>query len=305
MPHGSAWKPQFLREGYAVNDTISSLTASSRCHRRLVRAGARREVDETPSANWSPAGRSIDGPRLTGQSLRRCLPRHQDLVHQRGLRDLRSQRRRSLHNGRRDRVRQAHRTRVPQRRRGFRRRLPTRGHRVLHGAGRRARAPQALGFLAEVDAINMRRRAASLSWLASSSAARSSASRSPCSAPRSSPAPTTSTTPPPSRSRPDPAAGRACERVRPQGHAQRGSHVPDARVRTPTFDACDGADIERHLTGWQEFRTLDPPAVTDGVQRATLRRRPQLPRRRHVACGRLDLPRHGPAIARVHAATSL
>ena len=124
------------------------------------------------------------------QVRRQRLPRHQDLLHQRGRGGVRGRRRR--HQGRRARhgLRHPHRPRVPQARPGLGRQLLPEGHPGdgAHRRGRRLRLQPAQGRR------RRQRRAARTGWPRRSSswpAARCRASASACGASPSRPAPTT------------------------------------------------------------------------------------------------------------------
>ncbi len=128
-------------------------------------------------------------------------------------------------------------------------------------------APDALSFLAEVDAINMRRRSRVLqiardlvggSFLGKHVAVLGAAFKPDSDDIRDSPA------------------------LNVAGQIQlQGGHVsvydpkamPNAARMFPTldyapttFDACDSADVVLHLTEWQEFRALDPVALAEVVR---------------------------------------
>ncbi len=133
-----AWNPEFLREGYAVEDTVHpdrivfgvSDARAEKLPARLLRPDDRRR---------HPGGGHRLRDRRAGQGRRQRLLGHQDLLHQRDGRGLRGHRRRRRRPGRRDRVRRPDRAALPQRRHRLRRRLPAQGHPGLRAPGRRAR----------------------------------------------------------------------------------------------------------------------------------------------------------------------
>ena len=65
---------------------------------------------------------------------------------------------------------------------------------------------------------------------------------------------------------------------------------------TPPLEAASGADVVLHLTEWQEFREMDPAVLAAVVVAAEDRRRPQRPRPGALARRRLDLPRARPPV---------
>src|SRR5664280_1801999 len=119
-----AWNPEFLREGFAITDTMRP--------DRLVFGYASAISAGTPVV-------SCDCHRRAGQGGRQRLPRREDQLHQRHGRGLRGDR------GGRDRavqgavVRRPDRWALPARRSRFRRWVPAQGHPGVHGPGRRAR----------------------------------------------------------------------------------------------------------------------------------------------------------------------
>ena len=133
---GLAWNPEFLREGFAVEDTL-------RPDRIVVGidVGGRRRHAARDLRQRAGAGHAVHHDRSghggTGQGGGERLPGHQDLLHQRGR-----QRVRRGGGGRDDprgraRPRHPDRPPVPVRRARLRRRLPVQGHPGLHGPRRR------------------------------------------------------------------------------------------------------------------------------------------------------------------------
>ena len=103
-----AWNPEFLREGFAVEDTAGTRTGS-------CTASPGRPPRPTPPC-WTRCTprpladrHAAPGHRLrhrrAGQGRRQRVPGHQDLVHQRDGRGLRGRRRRRRRARRRDRPR--------------------------------------------------------------------------------------------------------------------------------------------------------------------------------------------------------
>ena len=155
-----AWNPEFLREGFAVEDTLRP--------DRLVFGRARPSAAETDAARGLRAAASTPGIPVVGHRLRhrragqgrgQRLPRHQDLVHQRDGRGVRGDRRRRHAAGRGARLRRRGSAAVPQRRASASAAAacPRTSARSWPGPASWA-SDQALTFLEEVDAINMRRR---------------------------------------------------------------------------------------------------------------------------------------------------
>ena len=71
---------------------------------------------------------------------------------------------------------------------------------------------------------------------------------------------------------------------------------PELGYRDTAVEAARGADIVLHLTEWAEFREMDPAVLSEVVAEQAHRRRPQRPGPRAVARRRLDLPRPRPPL---------
>ena len=145
------WNPEFLREGWAVQDTIAPRPAGRRrpaapASRAPRRARRRRAARGLPPRRRR--GHAVHRHRLRDrrarQGRRQRVPRDEDLVHQRDGRDRRGHRRRRHPARRRHRPRRAHRPSLPRRRHRLRRRLPAQGHPRLLGPRRGAR-PRRVG----------------------------------------------------------------------------------------------------------------------------------------------------------------
>ena len=232
--------------------------------RRRRRAGhraARRGLRDGPRDRDAPHRHRLRDRRAR-QGVRQRVPRHEDLVHQRHGRDRRGHRRRRHPARRRDRPRRPHRPPLPQRRHRLRRRLPAEGHPRVHGPRRRARPGESLAFLAEVDAINLRRRERVVDAGRRARRRCRGLRRSPCSASPSSPTPTTCATRPPSTSPGGCTASAPTSRdstprrtSRPRGSLPSSTTRPTPRppCAAPTWSSCSPSG--------SEFRALDPETV--------------------------------------------
>lgn len=139
-----AWNPEFLREGFAVKDTLTpdrfvygvpsgtdGETATGlmdAVYAEALATGTPRIVTDYATAE----------PRQGGCQL---VPRHEDLLHQRHGRGVRGDRGRRHPARRRARPRRADRPQVPQRRARLRGWVPAEGHPCLHGTCRGASGP--------------------------------------------------------------------------------------------------------------------------------------------------------------------
>ena len=137
-----AWNPEFLREGFAVKDTLHPdrlvYGVEAGVARRAGPGAAGRGVRRDDRRRHPGGGHRLRD-RRAGQGLGERVPGHQDLVHQRDVRGVRGGRRGRRRAGRGDRARRPDRGQVPRRRHRLRRRLPAQGHPRVHGPGRRAR----------------------------------------------------------------------------------------------------------------------------------------------------------------------
>ena len=134
-----AWNPEFLREGFAVQDTLHP----DRLVYGLPAGGdgeiAERMLDEVYAAIVERGTPKVVTDYATAEMVKTAansLPGHQDLLHQRDGRAVRGDRRRREAAGRRHRLRRPDRPQVPQRRARLRRRLPAQGHPRVHGPRR-------------------------------------------------------------------------------------------------------------------------------------------------------------------------
>ncbi|MGC0340242.1 nucleotide sugar dehydrogenase [Streptomyces sp. SLBN-8D4] len=127
-----AWNPEFLREGFAVDDTLhpDRIVVGVRSERaeKLLR-----EVYATPLGEGTPfVVTDFPTAELVKTSANSFLA-HEDLLHQRDGGGLRGRRRRCRQAGRGHRVRRPDREEVPAGRDRLRRRLSAQGHPCLHG----------------------------------------------------------------------------------------------------------------------------------------------------------------------------
>ncbi len=126
---------------------------------------------------------------------------------------------------------------------------------------------QALSFLREVDAINLRRRARWSTWPARSCGGTLAGVRVAIWGRRSSPTPTTSAI-----RRPSMSGCRCSAQVRPSGSMTRrrwttpGSPTQRLAYASSAVDAAGDADVVLHLTEWTEFREMDPSVLADVVK---------------------------------------
>ena len=221
----SGWRPRARRRGSSWPGTPSSCARATPSRTRCARTASwsawrtrRPRRICARSTRRRPRRDSATGDRPgdvgAGQVRRQRVPVHEDLLHQRHGRGLRSRRRRR-HAARRGAVlRSADRRTLPGARAGVRRRLPAQGHPRLHGPGRGTRVARRCRS-SEVDAINMRRRARTIDLAASSAAASWQAHRRM--EPPSSPTPTTCATRRRWTWRRNPRPGRPRHRLRPGG----------------------------------------------------------------------------------------
>ena len=119
-----AWNPEFLREGFAVQDTFAPGPSCARSRSKCPWSSGSCCARSLCRAHRCGDSVSRHGPcdGGVGESVSERFPGHQDLVHQRHLRSVRGCGRRRHSARRRDRARRSDRTSIPQRGNWFRRR---------------------------------------------------------------------------------------------------------------------------------------------------------------------------------------
>ena len=276
-----AWNPEFLREGFAVEDTLDPdrLVFGVESPRRprptlrevyapMHRAGAPRWWSPTsPTPSWSRSPPTPSWPPRSRSSTRwpRCA---------------RPPAPTSRRSPRRSRTTRASAADFLQAGLGFGGGCLPKDIRAFMARAGELGVDQALTFLREVDAINQRRRARTVdlarealggSFDGRAVAVLGAAFKPDSDDVRDSPALDVAVT--------IHEQGGQRPRLRPEGHGQRRARVPAADVLARrAVDACEGADIVLHLTEWAEFRELDPAAARRGRGPPPRRRRPQRPR---------------------------
>ena len=262
-----AWNPEFLREGFAVEDTLQARPARRR-HRVRARRGSC--CARSTPARSRPASPFLVTDFATAELVKASanaflatkisfINAMAELCEATGA-DV-TQLADAL--GYDERIGRQ----VPQRRPRVRRRLPAQGHPGVHGPRRRARRrpgadlPQG-GRRHQHAAARPRRRPGA----GRRAAAASSAPGSVCSARPSSRTATTSATRPPST-----WPARSSCRARqvtvydPRGNDNAEALFPTLGYADSAVEACEGADLVLHLTEWQEFREMDPAVLADVV----------------------------------------
>jgi UDPglucose 6-dehydrogenase len=267
---GLAWNPEFLREGFAVEDTLTpdrlvfgipagpAWGAGRAAAAGGVRPGHRRGPGRPADAGGGDRLRD----RAAGQGRRERLPGHQDLVHQRDGRGVRGHRRGRDAAEQGAVLRHPHRRPVPARRARVRRRLPAQGHPGVHGPRRGARGrPGAVvpqGGRRDQPAPpgpddRDRPEVVGGSFGGMRVAVLGAAFKPNSDDIRDSPAL-------------DVAAsiqkqGAAVCVYDPQAMANAQVKHPELGYRDSALDAARGADVVLHLTEWAEFREMDPDVL--------------------------------------------
>ena len=130
-----AWNPEFLREAYAVEDTLRPDRLVFGTHSRHA-LDLLEEIYAIPISDRTPVVRCDIATSELIKVAANAFSGDQDQLHQRDGADVPGGGRRRRLAGRCDRIRRADRAGVPQRRAGVRRGLSAQGHR---GAGRTCR----------------------------------------------------------------------------------------------------------------------------------------------------------------------
>ena len=294
-----AWNPEFLREGFAVHDTLEpdrivlgvqddsprAEAVVRELYAPMLEAGVPFLVTDLQTAELVKV--SANAFLATKISFINAIS---EVCEAAGA-DVTAV-------GRCARIRPAYRTQIPQRRFGFRRWLPAQGHPRVHGPRRRAGANQALTFLREVDSINMRRRtkmvelataACGGSLLGANIAVLGAAFKPESDDVRDSPALNVAGQ--------LQLNGAAVNVYDPKALDNARRQFPTLNYAVSVAEACEGADAVLVLTEWQEFIDLDPDDLADRVRARVDRRRPQLPRCRALEAGRLAGVPAGSAMA--------
>ena len=288
-----AWNPEFLREGFAVQDSLAPdrIVLGVACDR--AESAAPPGVPRA-ARGGHPAARHGPGDGRTGQGGRERVPGDQDLLHQRHGRDLRGVRRRRDTARRGARLRRADRQAVLVPRPRLRRRLPAQGHprvpRHRRGPGRELTGqpaghggrdqPRPPGPGGRAGPPGGRRFAGGQAGGGARRRVQAQQRRRPG-------------LPQPGHLRP--AGGRGSDRVRarPGGHAQRGRQTSGPAVRAVGLRGGRGgrpAPAPHRVVRLPGHRPRRPGR---GRRPAGDHRRALLPGRRPMARGRLDRARPG------------